>query len=391
MAKAKKAKKRTPWQWFKSLWVNPGKVDGAFLLVVLLLLAFGLVTLFSSSYVYAYYNVGGDSFYFIKRQLIFALIGLVAMTFASFFDYRKFKDWAWIIYLAALGLLMVTVVIRFAVNGGEVTRWIRIGSFQFQPSEVAKLSVIFLFAALGVANQKRIKTFQYGIVPFLIVLAPVVLLMMLEPHVSGTVLICGIAASLMLIGGSNIKYFVWVAGLGAAALLIFILTGGIQYALDRLVYWRDPFASPLKEGYQVIQSMYAIASGGLTGQGLGQSKQKFLYLPEPQNDFIFAIACEELGFVGAVLIILLFIAFVWRGFSIALRAKDQFGTLVAAGITIQFGLQALLNMMVVTKTIPNTGISLPFFSYGGTALIMLLGEMGIMLNISRFAAMDKPK
>jgi len=389
MAKARKAKK-TPWQWFKGFWVNPGRVDGAFLLVVLLLLAFGLVTLFSSSYVYAYYNVGGDSFYFIKKQLQYAGIGLFAMSVASYFDYHNFKKLALPITFAASALLWLTVILRFTVNGGAITRWIDIGPIQFQPSEIGKFAVIIMFALIASNNQNRMKNWRYGIVPFAFVFMMIALPTMLETHFSGTILIVAIGVCLMLIGGTDVRFFLLIAGVGAAGLIVVILLFG-NYALERLISWRDPFVDPLGEGYQVIQSMYAIASGGLTGQGLGQSKQKFLYLPEPQNDFIFAIACEELGFVGAVLIILLFIAFIWRGFSIALRAKDRFGLLVAAGITIQFGLQALLNMMVVTKTIPNTGISLPFFSYGGTALIMLLGEMGIMLNISRSATLEKPE
>lgn len=389
MAKAKKAKK-TPWQLFKGLWNNPGRVDGAFLLVVLLLLAFGLVTLFSSSYVYAYYNVKGDSFYFIKKQLQYAALGLVAMTVASFFDYHNFKKLAFPVTIAASFLLWLTVLLRFTVNGGAITRWIDIGPIQFQPSEIGKFAVIIMFALIASNNQNRMKNWRYGIMPFALVFMMIALPTMLETHFSGTILIICIGVCLMLIGGTDVKFFLLIAAVGATGLIAVILLFG-NYALERLVSWRDPFVDPLGEGYQVIQSMYAIASGGLTGQGLGQSKQKFLYLPEPQNDFIFAIACEELGFVGAVLIILLFIAFVWRGFSIALRAKDRFGLLVAAGITIQFGLQALLNMMVVTKTIPNTGISLPFFSYGGTALIMLLGEMGIMLNISRSATLEKPE
>ena len=390
MAKAKKAKK-TLWQWFKSLWVNPGRIDGAFLLIVLLLLAFGLVTLFSSSYVYAYYNVKGDSFFFIKNQLRYAALGLFFMALASFFDYHALKTFAVPVTALASVLLWITVGLRVFVNGGAITRWIDIGPIQFQPSEIGKFAIIIIFALIASVNQHRMKDWRIGIIPFMIVFAFIALPTLLETHLSGTILIVAIGISLMLIGGTDIKYFIGMALVLAALVMGFILVFGVNYVLDRLASWRDPFVDPLGEGYQVIQSMYAIASGGLTGQGLGQSKQKFLYLPEPQNDFIFAIACEELGFIGAVLIILLFIAFVWRGFSIALRAKDRFGLLIAAGITIQFGLQALLNMMVVTKTIPNTGISLPFFSYGGTALIMLLGEMGIMLNISRFAVLEKPE
>ena len=195
----------------------------------------------------------------------------------------------------------------------------------------------------------------------------------------------------MLIGGSNIKYFAIAAAAGLTLLLVALLAFDILgYARNRLTYYINPFLDPQNEGYQIINSMYAIASGGVLGKGLGNSKQKFLYLPEPQNDFIFAIVCEELGMVGAIVIILMFCVFIWRGFRIAMRSKDLFGTMIASGIIIQFGLQAMLNMMVVTKTVPNTGISLPFFSYGGTALMMLLGEMGVLLNISRSSSVEKP-
>ena len=367
-----------------------GKMDAIYLILILLLLTIGLVMLFSASYVYAYYYEKGDSFYYIKRQLFFAILGVIAMLVVSRIDYHIFHYLALPIMGGAVVLLVVTVILRFTVYHGAITRWIRLGPIQFQPSEIAKFAVIVLFSQMCCTYQKNIKTFRQGMVPFLAVLGLLAVLMMLEPHVSGTILIASIGACIMIIGGCNIRFFLLFGGIGAVGLFVVVMFfGGVEYARERLIYYIDPFQAPRAQGYQIIQSMYAIASGGLTGKGLGNSRQKFLYLPEPQNDFIFAIVCEELGAIGAIIIIVLFVFYVWRGFSIALRAKDLFGTLIASGITVQFGLQAMLNMLVATKALPNTGISLPFFSYGGTALLMLLGEMGIMLNISRSAALEK--
>ena len=367
-----------------------GKMDAIYLILILLLLTIGLVMLFSASYVYAYYYEKGDSFYYIKRQLFFAILGVIAMLVVSRIDYHIFHYLALPIMGGAVVLLVVTVILRFTVYHGAITRWIRLGPIQFQPSEIAKFAVIVLFSQMCCTYQKNIKTFRQGMVPFLAVLGLLAVLMMLEPHVSGTILIASIGACIMIIGVCKIRFFLLFGGIGAVGLFVVVMFfGGVEYARERLIYYIDPFQAPRAQGYQIIQSMYAIASGGLTGKGLGNSRQKFLYLPEPQNDFIFAIVCEELGAIGAIIIIVLFVFYVWRGFSIALRAKDLFGTLIASGITVQFGLQAMLNMLVVTKALPNTGISLPFFSYGGTALLMLLGEMGIMLNISRSAALEK--
>ncbi len=368
-----------------------GKMDVVFLILVLLLLVFGLVMLFSSSSVYAYYYEKGDSFIYIRRQAVYAALGVVAMLVISRIDYHVFHWLAVPIMVGTIGLLAFTVVLKYTVNHGKITRWIRLGPIQFQPSEIAKFAIIIMFAQMACMYHNKIKTFRWGILPFGVVLGMVCGLMLLEPHMSGTILIFCIGASLMLIGGSNIKYFAIAAAAGLTLLLVALLAFDILgYARNRLTYYINPFLDPQNEGYQIIQSMYAIASGGVLGKGLGNSKQKFLYLPEPQNDFIFAIVCEELGMVGAIVIILMFCVFIWRGFRIAMRSKDLFGTMIASGIIIQFGLQAMLNMMVVTKTVPNTGISLPFFSYGGTALMMLLGEMGVLLNISRSSSVEKP-
>ena len=234
------------------------------------------------------------------------------------------------------------------------------------------------------------KTFRYGIVPFLIVLGIIAGLMMMEPHLSGTVLIATIGVVMMFVGGVDLKWFALGVGVLAAGIVVVVMIPGvIQYAQARLEYWLDPFSDPQGLGFQTIQSLLAIGSGGVMGLGLGNSRQKYLYVPEPQNDFVFSIVCEELGLVGAAIIVILFALLVWRGYVIAIRAQDKFGTMLAVGLTTQVGLQALLNIAVVTNTIPNTGISLPFFSYGGTALMMLLAQMGVILSVSRRAALEK--
>jgi cell division protein FtsW len=234
------------------------------------------------------------------------------------------------------------------------------------------------------------KKFKYGVLPFLLILGSIAILMLKEPHVSGTMLILIIGFSLMLIGGTPIKWFVGAFGVACTAIAVIVIQGSlIPYAAARLKYWINPNLDPTGNGWQTLQSLYGIGSGGLMGLGLGNSRQKYLYISEPQNDFVFAIVCEELGFVGATLVIILFALLVWRGFVIAMRSPDKFGAMIAVGLTTQVGIQVLLNIAVVTNTIPNTGISLPFFSYGGTSLVMLLFEMGIVLSVSRFSSLER--
>ncbi|MBR5559197.1 MAG: putative lipid II flippase FtsW [Oscillospiraceae bacterium] len=361
-------------------------MDYSFLVLVLIILTIGLVMMFSASYAYAYYYFD-NSFHFITRQLFFAVIGVAAMLVVSFADYhwlRKFIP----VLLAATFVLLVVVLFMPEIN--YVHRWINLGFITFQPSEIAKFTIVLTYAHLISVNYSKMKTFKYGILPFGVVLGPIVMLLVLEPHLSATVLICAIGFIMMYVGGTSLKWFVPV-GIVVLAFLAYAATNEeiIAYASTRLAYWRDPFLDPQGAGYQTIQSLYAISSGGLLGLGIGQSRQKYLYLPEPQNDFVFAVVCEELGFVGAVFIILLFALLIWRGFAIALKARDRFGSMLAMGLTIQVGLQVILNIAVVTKILPNTGISMPFFSYGGTALLMLLAQMGVILSVSRQSSLPK--
>ena len=362
---------------------RPG-LDVAFLAILLLLLCYGLLMLYSAGYAVALYR-RGDAYAYIRPQLLFAALGVAAMYAASLVDYHIWHRLAWPLLGVSLVLL---VIVLFMPEYNGCKRWLVLpGLGTLQPSEIAKFSVVLVFSHIISLNHDRMKTFSTGVLPFGLVLGAVAVLMLLEPHLSGTVLILGIGAVLMFVGGTGLRWFGIAAalGVGAVAAAVVLLPDLVPYAASRLASWLDPFADPLGEGHQTIQSLYSIASGGLVGLGLGNSRQKYLYVPEPQNDFIFSILCEELGFAGAALVILLFLALFLRGMSIAVRARDKFGALLVVGFVTQVILQAVLNIAVVTNTIPNTGISLPFFSSGGTSLMMLLGEMGIVLSVSRQA------
>ena len=357
-------------------------MDLPFLLLILTLVAFGLVMLGSASWAVGLYR-RGDAYAYLRPQLLFAAVGLAALWAASRVDYHIYHRLAW--PLLGLSLVLLAVVLFMPEYNG-CKRWIVLpGLGTLQPSEIAKFSVVLVFSHIIALNQSRMDQFRVGVLPFVAILGVVAVLMLLEPHLSGTLLILAIGAVLMFVGGTGLRWF-GLAGAGALtalSLALVLLPDLVPYAADRLSSWLDPFADPLGDGHQTIQSLYAIGSGGATGLGLGNSRQKHLYVPEPQNDFIFSILCEELGFVGAALVLVLFFLLLWRGLVIAVRAPDKFGALLAVGFVVQVCLQAVLNIAVVTNTIPNTGISLPFFSSGGTSLMMLLGEMGIVLSVSR--------
>ena len=357
-------------------------MDLPFLLLILTLVAFGLIMLGSASWAVGLYR-RGDAYAYLRPQLLFAAVGLAALWAASRVDYHIYHRLAW--PLLGLSLVLLAVVLFMPEYNG-CKRWIVLpGLGTLQPSEIAKFSVVLVFSHIIALNQSRMDQFRVGVLPFAAILGVVAVLMLLEPHLSGTLLILAIGAVLMFVGGTGLRWF-GLAGAGALtalSLALVLLPDLVPYAADRLSSWLDPFADPLGDGHQTIQSLYAIGSGGATGLGLGNSRQKHLYVPEPQNDFIFSLLCEELGFVGAALVLLLFFLLMWRGLVIAVRAPDKFGALLAVGFVVQVCLQAVLNIAVVTNTIPNTGISLPFFSSGGTSLMMLLGEMGIVLSVSR--------
>ncbi len=361
-----------------------GTVDYPFLILVLILMAIGLVMLFSASHATAY-EEGKSSTYYFARQGFFAIVGIVSMIFISRRDYRKFRAYSPVLLLISL-VLLVAVLFIGTGNYGE-KRWIDFGFIQFQPSEVAKIAVIFFFSSMISINTSRMHTFKHGVLPYVVVLGIISGLMFLEPHLSGAILIVGVGAALMFMGGTHWGWFagaIGTAGVAGAAAISFL-----DYARQRVDTWMNPFNDPSDSGYQIIQSLYAIGSGGAMGLGFGNSRQKYLYLPEAHNDFIFAIVCEELGFIGAFLILVLFALLIIRGFWIALHARDKFGSLLAGGITTMVALQTFLNIGVVTGVLPVTGASLPFFSYGGTALVILLAEMGVVLSVSRYIPVKK--
>ena len=364
-----------------------GKIDIIFLSIVLILLTIGLVMLFSSSYAFSleYYK---NSYKFISKQALFAVFGVALMLFISTIDYHCWRKFAWFGFAISTLMLIFLLLVPPMVENMDVKRWIVLGPINFQPSEIAKFTIILLFSSLIASNHKQMKNF--GFVLFLLVILGLTCgLIVLEPHLSATLLVLVIGVVLMIIGGLATKFIVGGAFAGVGLGVVFLLSGAISYVKDRLDYWIDPWADATGKGFQTIQSLLAIGSGGILGRGIGQSRQKYLWVPEPHNDFIFSIVCEELGLVGAAFIILLFCLLVWRGFHIAMHARDKYGSLLAVGLTFQVGLQAMLNIWVVTNTIPNTGISLPFFSYGVTSLVILLAEMGVVLSISRDADIEK--
>ena len=367
-------------------WFVGGRIDLPFLLLTLLLTVMGLVMLFSASFPSANYETGDPTFY-LKRQGLFALLGLAAMVVMSRMNYQKLRRYSVLLVGISLFLLLLVLVPGLGINENGATRWLgKKGVLTFQPSEIAKLAVIVFFADSISKKKNLMETFKYGIRPYLLLLAFYAVLMLLEPHLSGTILIVGTGVVLMIVGGINKKWA--IGGIGAVAAVGFayvklVETGVISYGASRIEMWKNPFIDPLKAGYQLSQSLITIGSGGLTGVGLGKSRQKFLYLPEEHNDFIFAVVCEELGLIGATLVMLVFALLILRGFWIALQARDRFGALLVVGIMTQIGLQTFFNIAVVSGLVPTTGISLPFFSYGGTALALQLFEMGIVLSVSR--------
>ena len=377
----KKAKRK------KLSFFQQGRLDITFLALVLILLTIGLVMLFSASYAYslAHYN---NSYRFIIRQGFFGAVGIAIMFVFSKIDYHIWKKFAWVIFAVSTLMLIALLILPPMVDNTEVKRWLVIGPINFQPSETAKFAVIVLLSALISANQKQMKSLKF--IAFLMaMLVFTCLLIVLEPHVSATIITAMIGMVLLVVGGLQLRYIIACAGAAVAGAAVLWMTNVISYVKDKLDYWFDPWSDPLGKGFQTIQSLLAIGSGGIMGRGIGQSRQKYLWVPEPHNDFIFSIVCEELGLIGAMAIIAVFVLLVWRGFNIAMRSSDRFGSLLALGLTFQVGLQAMLNIFVVTNMLPNTGISLPFFSYGGTSLIILLAEMGIVLSVSRGASLEK--
>ena len=363
-----------------------GRMDLPFLLLTLLLTIMGLVMLFSASFPSANYE-SGDPAYYLKRQGLFALLGLAAMLAMARIDYHRLRGMTKILMYVSVFLLALVLVPGVGITQNGATRWLgKAGVLTFQPSEIAKLAIIVYFADSISKKKNLMENFKYGVRPYILILGFFAGLMLLEPHLSGTILIVGTGIVLMIVGGLDKRWIIGgVSGVAAVGLIYVKLVeaGIISYGADRIRMWKDPWIDALDEGYQMCQSLIAIGSGGLTGVGLGKGRQKFLYLPEEHNDFIFAVVCEELGLIGATLVMLVFALLILRGFWIALQARDRFGALLVVGVMTQISLQTFLNIAVVSGLVPATGISLPFFSYGGTALALQLFEMGIVLSVSR--------
>ncbi len=355
--------------------IKKSGMDLGFLATVILLVVLGLIMVFSASYPYANYRYG-NGLYFISRQAIWALLGLFAMLFTAKVDYRVYKKLA-VPILAVTFVLLALVLASSPIKGSR--RWLGIGSFSFQPSELAKVSVIIFLSAVLSEAKAKIKDIKF-LLKYGAVLLGILGLLILEPHFSVCIIICCVVAIMLLVAGFPPKVF-WTLVAIMVPIAIAVAFGA-DYRADRLTTYLDPFQDKQGDGWQIIQSLYAIGSGGLFGLGFGNSRQKYMYVSEPQNDFIFAIICEELGIIGAFVIITLFGILVWRGIKIAVSAPDNFGSLLVVGIISLVGVQTFLNIAVVTKLIPTTGISLPFFSAGGSSLVFLMASMGMVLNVS---------
>lgn len=356
-------------------------VDYPFLILVLLLLAVGLTMLYSASSAQSQYDTGyAISTRYLQKQGVCAIVGLGAMYAFSRIPVGLWHRLAWPMYGASIVLLLLVLAAGQEVNGAR--RWITIAGIQFQPSEVAKFTMIVLFARLTRRFGPEAKKFRFGVLGFGTALLGILVPLALEKHLSAILLMGMVAVVMMYVAGTNPKWL--LAGAAAAAVFVIVYIRFMGYAGDRVTAWLHPEADPGDTGYQILQSLYAIGSGGVFGLGFGKSREKYLYLPFQYNDYIFAICCEELGLLGALAIIALFAAMIFRGYWIALHGADRFSTVLASGLVTLIAVQTLLNLCVVTNLLPSTGIALPFFSYGGTALAVNLGEMGIVLQISRY-------
>ncbi len=364
-------------------------VDFTLVITVLLLLSLGLIMVLSASSPSSLQKYGTSYKYFVK-QLEFAVLGLIAMYFVSKIDYRIYQKFYKVAYI--LSVILLVMVLIFGEESHGATRWIDLGFTTFQPSEIVKFFMIVFFATILVKNRDDLGNFVKGLVKHVSLLLPIIGLLLLEPHVSTSMVIIITCCIMMITAGCKFWHFlvsgiVAGGGIGSIATVLYLINDTFrekfQYIVSRVIAFTDPWRDAKGDGWQIIQSLYAIGSGGLFGTGLGESKQKYLYLSEPHNDFIFSVIAEELGFVGCTIILILFAIFIWRGVLIAMKAPDMFGSLVAIGITTLVGIQVIINIAVVTSSMPVTGMQLPFFSYGGTALVILLCEVGVLLSISR--------
>lgn len=357
-------------------------VDAPTLLMVLMLLATGLIALFTASYANALYNEG-KPLYYIQRQLIFAGMGIIVMWLVSKVNYRIYGALQKPLFAISLALMAVTPFVGTGEKGA--VRWINLGSFGFQPSEIMKLSIILSFAYYASRPNAKIRKFS-GLFPYIAALGATAVCLKLQNHMSATIIIFMLGFIILYVAGIRLWYFIPLGVAASVGAYWYVMHS--EHIIPRLQVWLDPFIDVRNTGWQGAMSIIAIGSGGLFGMGLGQGRQKHLLLPEPQNDFIFSNFCEELGLIGALLVIVMFAYLIFRGFYIARSSRDKFACLLAVGITSKLAIQTLLNMCVVSGVMPITGASLPFFSYGGTALLLQMFEMGVLLNISKFMQPD---
>lgn len=351
------------------------------MLFTLMLVLFGLIMVFSASY-YSSISQDGNPYSYLVRHGAWVVFGLVAMAFGALFDYRKYKKWALPILIVSV-ILLVLVLTPLGQTTNGATRWIKVGPVTLMPGEIAKIAAIIFVAWFLSEDASRIKSLKRGILPLLGIIAVYGALIVKQPNLSTAITVCGIIIAMMLVAGLKWRYVATAGGIGVVGILSIVIFMKDTYWYNRLTSFTDPFQDALGDGYQAVQSLLALGSGGLFGVGLGKSVQKNLYLPEPQNDFILAIIGEELGYIGVLLLIALYCLFIWRGIHIALNAPDQFGLLLASGIVLMVAIQVILNIAVVTSSMPPTGINLPFISYGGNALLIFMFSAGVLLNISR--------
>ena len=365
-----------------------GGMDFSILLVVTILCAFGLVMVFSASYYYAIHTQNGDGYFYLRKQIIYMAVGYPLMLIVSRVNYRYLDKLRYVFLLVSVALLIMVLFIGSSGSGdtGGATlngarRWLRFAGVSIQPSEVAKFGMIFFMCSYMARHKDEMRSFTLGLAPMLLVIGIIAGLIMLQPNMSMAVIVAGIGAILLYVGGMDERYIIIVGAVGVVLFIVLATTA--SYRLARITSFRDPFQDPQGTGYQLIQSFYAIGSGGWFGKGLGNSYQKLLYMTYGESDFIFAIICEEFGMVGGTIVILLYAWIVYRGMRVAMKCRNRYGSLMAAGISIVFGLQVFINIAVVTGLAPTTGQPLPFLSAGGSSLLVFMVSMGVLLNISR--------
>ena len=361
--------------------------DFILFVIIIILLSLGIVMVLSASAPSAIAE-SGNSYSYVIQQLKAAILGIILMLIISKIDYRLYKKFYKAIYWISVLILLLVLIPGLGLSSNGATRWIDLKFIQFQPSELTKIGLIVFYAGYLADHKSELKSFWKGFVkPLIYILPPIAILYFVQNHLSASVVIGAVTCVMMIMAGCRLLYFVIAGLIGALVMTVGIIalqaTGKGGFRIKRIMSFMDPWADATEVGWQAVQGLYAIGSGGLFGVGLGESKQKYLYIPEPHNDFIFSILAEELGFVGCVIVILLFAIFIWRGILIAIKSPDMFGSLLATGITTLIVVQVIINIGVVTSSIPNTGMPLPFFSYGGTALLILLCSCGVLLNISR--------